>query len=492
MQWQVAYGLPRRSVDTRALFAALRNITVNFDESPARMVCVVRSTPEVRWLGFACSEFERGRVLAEGHFTESLAGLVGELFVVARSRYSPSGDHDRVEWVRHHGNELIVRGDGVAHVVLERGALPRRDGTVLEIASDAAGLRLGDPFEALGRATHQVVLRSERRAPARLKIARIDARIPPVGVEPEASPRSTGERFERTLRRMAAADAQAHAALLERVTAAAERQWVAHFEYALHRHARSLADAGEPIAPLLIARLAEPKPRPRPTRVYLAALGMLGGERAARAVLPWTARGSADLAQSAMHALISMGASARAALEGAAASKSKAERAAAARALALLDSAAYAGLRAVREARDALSAEARQALLDAHGAGWLDPRSTELRAPRNALLVRHGAGAAAYLIGHVLETSDSQPADVSSVLRAMAGDPLGPWAAGLVLLERPLPTRARLGNAASREGVARDAREAFGARFDGVLDALLVGPPLDQVGRARLGEAREP
>ncbi len=204
------------------------------------------------------------------------------------------------------------------------------------------------------------------------------------------------------------------------------------------------------MAPLLIARLAEPKPRPRPTRVYLAALGMLGGERAAKAVLPWTARGSTDLAQSAMHALISMGASARAALRGAAASKNKAERAAAAQALALLDGAAYAGLRAVREARDALGAEARQALLDAHGAGWLDPRSTERRASRDALLARHGAGAAAYLIGHVLETSDSQPEDVRSVLRAVAGDPLGPWAAGLVLLERPLPMSARLGNTASR------------------------------------------
>src|SRR5690349_12238970 len=166
---QVVYGVPERSVSETLLVEVLTSIARNFDASPTRMHAVLSAPGKgIRWITFACTPFQQGYALAEGHFTDSLNLDLPELIVVAKTRYSALPN--RVDVYGPRPFNVLLDHDAI---FIHQNTLPdgaRRDGDVDEIALGALGFPVVRPFDALAKPTHEFIMRADRRVPTKLAI----------------------------------------------------------------------------------------------------------------------------------------------------------------------------------------------------------------------------------------------------------------------------------------------------------------------------------
>ncbi|MDQ3334495.1 MAG: hypothetical protein M4D80_04995 [Myxococcota bacterium] len=456
----VAYGVPERSVSEDQLRAALAVVAQNFDEAPTRMHCVLGPAGQgIRWFSFACTVFRPGSVLAQDHFTETMESELAELIVV----------------VRDYGDEpgfVEVRGTSGRSLALARSretitaySLPpdaRRDGELDEIVLAALALPYVRPFVALDEPTYEVVLRGDARDDT-FPIVPLDGPLLPVRVNPRFGSGGHGEKFTRKPRAVDTSNVAALSAHVDRIAQQAETEWSARFEGSFHGYARELARIGPAIAPILVERLARPKPNPRTSQIALTALGMVGA--GTEAIVPWLARSSEPLRLAAFCALARQGEAARPALTAARGSRKSHERVAAQALLALLDAPEFAPIRAVRAARDRINDESRAAINTICS-------DTFAHAPSNVL---DTSARFAYFLRAAVEGKESSPR-IANALYAAPDDAV--WSLALFLLETPLAAKTHLGNYAARDSIVPRAAERFGPDFGPVADLLLRFPPL--------------
>ena len=428
----VAYGVPARSVSEAQLREALRSVAANFDASPTRMHAVLGPPGPIRWFSFACTVFRRDFALAQDHFSEVMEIDLDELLVAVRHY----GDEPALfEHRRRDGRGLTLarNGDTIDADELPDGA--HRDGEIDEIALDALGLPIVRPFAALAAPTHEVVLRGDQ-VDDDFPIVPLRGAVLPVRVHPRFAYGTFGTQFARTPRKVTGDTASLNAHV-ERGAERAEKAWIAVFDGEQHMYARELVRVGSSVAPILVGRLAQQKPKPRTSTLALIALGMLGVESAA--LVPWLARSSEALRLAAFCALARQGEAARPALLAASTSKKSAERVAAQALLSILDAQEFAALRAVRDGRDANGAALARAM--------------------------HAA----------VEAKESGRAIDRLVFEA----PLDAvWGVAQFLIECPINPAVHLANYAGRDSVIKTAAARFGADFGPVADVLLRFPPL--------------
>ncbi len=460
--FDVAYGVPERSVSVAQLRAALAVVAEAFDEAPARMHAVLNPAGQgIRWFSFACTIYARDRVLAQDHFTEVMETELAELLVVVRR----SGDEPVYCELRGtNGRELHLRRD--SETITVSPALPPgtpRDGEVDEIALAALGLPIVRPFAALAKPTHEVALRG-KNVDGTCPIVPFTGAALSVHVHPRPDTTWQGEHFARRPRAVHAGDRRALREHVERVLAKAadDSRWHGVFEDKVHEYAREVVRVGDAVAPVLVESLAQPAPRPQTSQLALAALGLLGV--AAEAIVPWLARSSETLRLTAFCALACQGEAARPALLAASTSRKSAERVGAQALLAVLDGTDFAPIRDVRTARDKLG-EKWRAQISASCAKRYGLASSALVA---------GTARLAWYLRAAIECDESSRLGVA--IHTATDDSM--WAVALFLIETPLRPVVNLQNYAARNTIVEDAARRYGAAFGPVADVLLRFPPL--------------
>jgi len=221
--------------------------------------------------------------------------------------------------------------------------------------------------------------------------------------------------------------------------------------------AHDIVRVGPAIAPVLVERLAQPKPRPARTQMTLTALGLL--DLAADAIIPWLARSTEPVQRAAFCALARQGEAARPALARASTSKKSAERVAAQALLAILDAAEFAPIRETRALRDSLEEPARAEIA----------ASFTTRELPQTLVFEHAARFAWYL--RAAAADEQAHPKIGHAVRFADDDCM--WAIALLLIETPISSAV----SGARETILRGAAQRFGADFGPVADVLLRLPP---------------
>ncbi|MBA3396257.1 MAG: hypothetical protein H0T89_26745 [Deltaproteobacteria bacterium] len=460
--FDVAYGVPERSVSEAQLRAALAVVAEAFDEAPARMHAVLSPPGQgIRWFSFACTVFARDHVLSQGHFTDVMETELAELLVVVRR---PGEDPASCEVHGTRGGQLSLRRDG--NTINVSPALPpeaARDGEVDEIALAALGLPNVRPFVALAKPTHEVALRG-KNVHAKYPIVPFSGAVLSVRVHPRPGSTGAGEQFAHRPRTVDSTDRRALRVHVERVLAKAteDSYWHPVFEDKVHEYAREVARVGGAVAPVLVELLAQPSPRPQTSQIALTALGLLGV--AADAMVPWLGRGSETLRLSAFCALARQAEAARPALLAASTSRKSAERVGAQALLELLDAKDFAPIRDARAARDKLAAKAR-AEIAASCAKRYGLASAALVA---------GPARLAWYLRAAIESDESSR--LGTAIHQSTYDSM--WAVALFLIETPVRPVVCLSNYTARDSLLERAAGRYGAAFGPVADVLLRFPPL--------------
>jgi len=448
---EVAYGIPAH-VPAERLLAALADVAEIFDERPARMHALLGPPDRgVRWLTFASSSFGPDRVMSEGHFVDVMSPHVPELIVAARS-------HRGEPW-RFQAPDLELGVEG-ERVVVRRGVLAddaRRDGAIDQIGLGAIGLADAiRPFAALDAPTHEVILRDDHRRPSAIAIIPYTGDVLSVGVAPQRIGHGAPvHAFPLTPRRIDEGNAAELAAVVEAAFVRAEAGWIRSFEATLVPQARALARAGGGVVPLLVSAITSAKPKPRSTRLAIAALGLLADPRGAPSLVPYAAKSSEVFALAGSCALAAHGPAARGALEAACASKKRAERAVGEALIPLLDARDWAPVRAVRAARDATS---RPEVIAAAAAStaW------------SGVATIVDAAALAEFLRAIDNINPHSSYDAALAHGIQLPDAM--WAVALHLVETPV-------DAMQRQAIMRACAARLGAALGPVADLLLRFPP---------------
>jgi hypothetical protein len=453
-------------VSETLLVEVLTSIARNFDESPTRMHAVLSAPGKgVRWMTFACTAFQQGYALAEGHFTDSLMLDLPELIVVAMSRYGSLPYRADVYGPRPF-NIILDHGAMFIHqAALPEGA--RHDGDVDEIALGALGLPITRPFDAIAKPTHEFIMRADRRVPTTLAITKLDGPTLPIRVH-EHDHRLRGEPFEsfpKTDRRADSTDAADLRALVDKLSTEIEKLWVQKFDAQEPQFVARLASHGPAIIPALVEILSQPRPRPRTSRVCLAALARLNAQP--DVIFDWVNRGRA-LATTAYAALARLGETARPVYESKSSSKTTAERAAAETMLAFLDNPRYAELRGLQRARASLTAAERaeiEAAIPIKELYWLGETFT-------ALLDRLPADKRPAAIAYGIQWCRDHDANERHTMHVLDAGPDALWPYALDMLESP-PFSAY-----EFPRTVESGSNKFGESFGPVADVLLSFPTM--------------
>jgi hypothetical protein len=250
------------------------------------------------------------------------------------------------------------------------------------------------------------------------------------------------------------------------ITRSAEDAWVARFEDRIFADARALADVGEPMVEYLVDALEAKGPKPRTSRIALAALGILGARP--DVVVKWLAKGSSTMQQAAISSLATMGERARNPLVEGSKSKKVAVKKASAMLLRVLDDPRFGAVKKAREAADGGRLASDELLgINAQDLDW--KRRVE---ERDRLI--DGAGSALWYLGFRVQRGAPLPPGIvlsyEDAITLAANDALTPWAVALFLLEHPV-ANSMFAGAPSREGIVQLATKLFGKAFKNALAA---------------------
>ncbi|MGZ3421774.1 MAG: hypothetical protein ACXVEE_28115 [Polyangiales bacterium] len=260
----------------------------------------------------------------------------------------------------------------------------------------------------------------------------------------------------------------------DEVFAEAEKEWVEVFEGRVYAHARKVAKKAN--ATRLRELLERKGPKPRSSRIALAALGMMGPETASAAptMVTWTQKTSEPLRHAAIGALASLGESARDALTAGSASRKSLEKKACTGLLRLLDHPSFQPLRDLRAMKVSKQVTARLAsddlvAINAQDLDW------KVRDQERDTLVRDGGAAmGAWYLRFMLEQPTDRGGmrlDAGTVLRLIEDDPLAPWVVPLLLVERPLG-ESMLDGYLARKKLVATAKQLLGKPFESALAAI--------------------